>query len=102
MKYDGKGQRTIDSVTSKKISPGLSTFAQNPELAAEYMKPLFKHAAEYIAPELQSETLAYIQATAGMRLVPEVRRGGGVIICGIYMCIIILILLIILYTGSMN
>lgn len=48
--------------------PGLSSLADNPRGAGEYMRPLFAHAAEVVPREYHGETLVFVQATAGMRL----------------------------------
>lgn len=55
----------------KKITPGLSTFGDNPSAASEYLHPLLTYAANHIPEEKHSETLLYILATAGMRVLPE-------------------------------
>ena len=65
-------QREIECIGSKKATPGLSTFDKEPEKIRSYLQPLFTHAADNIPSEFQSETLIYLQATAGMRLIPEV------------------------------
>ena len=50
---------------------GLNTFADNPDEASNYLKPLLQYAASYIPKEHHKETLLYILATAGMRMLPE-------------------------------
>jgi len=70
--YPGHGaKREIDCLSSKKVTPGLSSLDGHPEQAAEYMRPLFEHAATVIPESYQRETLVFIQATAGMRLLSE-------------------------------
>ncbi|CAI9733145.1 ectonucleoside triphosphate diphosphohydrolase 4-like [Octopus vulgaris] len=54
----------------KKITPGLSTFASNPSAASKYLHPLLSYAAKNIPEVKHSETLLYILATAGMRVLP--------------------------------
>ncbi|GAB1603982.1 ectonucleoside triphosphate diphosphohydrolase 4-like isoform X3 [Argonauta hians] len=54
----------------KKITPGLSTFAANPSGASNYLLPLLSYAAKNIPEAKHSETLLYILATAGMRVLP--------------------------------
>ncbi|XP_022341260.2 ectonucleoside triphosphate diphosphohydrolase 7-like [Crassostrea virginica] len=55
----------------KKIKPGLDTFKDNPEAASDYIKPLLQYVAGYIPQDQQKETLLFILATAGMRMIPE-------------------------------
>ncbi|XP_045189718.2 ectonucleoside triphosphate diphosphohydrolase 7-like [Mercenaria mercenaria] len=55
----------------KKISPGLDTFEDHPEDASEYLRPLLEFASSHIPKKQHKETLLYILATAGMRLLPE-------------------------------
>ena len=50
---------------------GLDTFADHPENASDYLEPLLQFAASHIPKEQHKETLLYILATAGMRLLPE-------------------------------
>jgi len=70
--YPGHGaKREIDCLSNKKVTPGLSALDGHPEQAAEYMRPLFEHAATVIPETYHKETLVFIQATAGMRLLSE-------------------------------
>lgn len=68
-------KREIECIANKKATPGLSSFEKTPELVGSYLQPLFDHATTVIPQEFHSETLIYLQATAGMRLVPEVSEG---------------------------
>jgi len=54
----------------KKVEPGLSAFADHPQDAYIYMKPLLDFAASHIPSSKQEDTLLYVLATAGMRLLP--------------------------------
>jgi len=58
----------------KKASPGLSSLAETPEKALEYIKPLLQFASEHIPPEKHKETPLYILATAGMRLIEKTQQ----------------------------
>jgi len=55
----------------KKVTPGLDTFEDNSEGASDYLQPLLEFAAEHIPKEQHKETLLYILATAGMRMLSE-------------------------------
>ncbi|GAA5915520.1 apyrase [Sporobolomyces salmoneus] len=53
-----------------KVEPGISTFGDNPEDVAEYLKPLIEFAASVIPADQLPSTPIYLLATAGMRLLP--------------------------------
>lgn len=50
------------------IHPGLSSYADTPELAGRSLKPLFDHAIELGVP---TGSKVYLAATAGLRMLPD-------------------------------
>lgn len=70
------GEKALESYQARKVKPGLSTFASNPEEAAEYLMPVLIDAASYIPEEYQSRAPLYIKGTAGMRLLTEEEQKG--------------------------
>ncbi|RUS90479.1 hypothetical protein EGW08_001747 [Elysia chlorotica] len=63
---DEKGEAVV-----KKVSPGLSSFENNPEAASDHIKELLLFAAQYVPADKHAETSLYVMATAGMRMLPE-------------------------------
>lgn len=63
----------IIDIFSEKVSPGLSSFASNPEKAGESLKNLFDHAQiQLINRGVNPQNVnVSILATAGMRILPE-------------------------------
>jgi Golgi apyrase len=60
---------------SKKLHPGISTFADRPdEVGKEYLKELFEHALDIVPEDEIASTPFFLLATAGMRLVPDLPR----------------------------
>ena len=55
---------------TKKVKPGLSSFAQSPQTAGASLAPLFAFAEEHVPPELWKDTPVLLRATAGLRLLP--------------------------------
>lgn len=53
-----------------KVTPGISSYTSAPAAAATSIVPLIELAKKYVPKEAQSETKAYLLATAGMRLLP--------------------------------
>ncbi|CAM9563237.1 unnamed protein product, partial [Scytosiphon promiscuus] len=60
----------FSGVAGGKIEPGLSSFADTPKDAAEYISPLLARASELVPPESHSATKVFIKSTAGMRMLP--------------------------------
>ncbi|KAK5059937.1 hypothetical protein LTR84_009820 [Exophiala bonariae] len=60
---------------TKKVHPGVSTFGTTPELVGDdHLKPLIKHALEYVPKDAVPNTPIFLLATAGMRLLPDFQR----------------------------
>ncbi|GAA6024005.1 hypothetical protein JCM11491_002878 [Sporobolomyces phaffii] len=59
-----------------KVEPGISTFGDNPQDVAEYLKPLIEFAASVIPADQLSSTPIYLLATAGMRLLPPAQQAA--------------------------
>ncbi|KAH3665859.1 hypothetical protein OGAPHI_004047 [Ogataea philodendri] len=58
-----------------KISKGLSTFADHPnDVWEDHFEPLVEYAEQIIPEDKLSSTPIFIQATAGMRLIPQQKR----------------------------
>ncbi|GFO40951.1 ectonucleoside triphosphate diphosphohydrolase 7 [Plakobranchus ocellatus] len=64
--HDEKGEAVV-----KKVSPGISSFENNPDAASDHIKELLLFAAQYIPEEKHAETCLHVMATAGMRMLPE-------------------------------
>lgn len=62
---------------TKKVHPGVSTFGTTPELVGDdHLRPLIKHALEYIPKRAVPQTPIFLLATAGVRLLPEFQRNA--------------------------
>lgn len=60
----------------KKIKPGISTLAQTPSQASDYLQPLLSFAAAHVPKNKHKETPLYILCTAGMRLLPDSQQAA--------------------------
>ncbi|KAJ6531582.1 nucleoside-diphosphatase [Mycena vulgaris] len=53
-----------------KVEPGISSYADDPELVVGHLQPLLTHARNLVPPWLHQSTPLFLLATAGMRLLP--------------------------------
>ncbi|XP_008416447.1 ectonucleoside triphosphate diphosphohydrolase 7-like isoform X2 [Poecilia reticulata] len=60
----------------KKIKPGISTLANTPTKASDYLEPLLSFAAAHVPQSKHKETPLYILCTAGMRLLPDSQQAA--------------------------
>lgn len=58
----------IERVSERHITPGLSTFSNEPDKASEYMRPLMQFIVASIPRDRHIDTPVHFMATAGMRL----------------------------------
>jgi Golgi nucleoside diphosphatase len=65
------GKRRVTPESSIKLSPGMSSYANNPDEIVEYFAPALIQAAALIPENQCAQTELYIKATAGMRLIGE-------------------------------
>ena len=63
------GDRLVESINSKKLMPGLSSFAENPKDAIDYLMPALMNSFQSIPPK--SDVECYVKGTAGMRLLSD-------------------------------
>lgn len=66
-----KNDPSVKSIKGMKVTPGLSSFVNNPTAAVDYITPLFDDAASRIPSEMHQATPVYIKGTAGMRLLND-------------------------------
>ncbi|SCU94644.1 LAME_0F08372g1_1 [Lachancea meyersii CBS 8951] len=67
----------LEKEWTSKTSPGLSSFASKPKKAfSEHIKPLLEFAESIVPREKLQSTPVFLQATAGMRLLPEAKRNA--------------------------
>jgi len=62
---------TLKSEHFKSITPGLSSYAEDPSQAAESIKPLLEFADSVVDEDLRQNTSISVMATAGLRLLPD-------------------------------
>ncbi|OJZ84385.1 hypothetical protein ASPFODRAFT_208895 [Aspergillus luchuensis CBS 106.47] len=76
----GKHLQTLPEVKTKsdwtkKIHPGVSSFADKPEeVGPEHLAELLEHAKQIVPDDAVKDTPIFLLATAGMRLLPDVQR----------------------------
>lgn len=58
----------------KRVTPGLASLHERPELASAYMKPIMDFVSAKIPRESQRDTPIYFMATAGLRLLTRKER----------------------------
>lgn len=60
---------------TKKIHPGVSSFAETPNLIGpDHLQPLLHHALDVVPKDSVQDTPIFLLATAGVRLLPAVQR----------------------------
>jgi hypothetical protein len=64
------GQLLLISDTFEQLKPGLSSFRDEPEKAAQSLKPLLEIAMKTVPEQLRPATGISLKATAGLRLLP--------------------------------
>lgn len=62
---------SLKSEDFKSITPGLSSYAQQPDEAANSVRQLLKFANKVVDPETRKNTTLHLIATAGLRLLPD-------------------------------
>lgn len=67
---DTNGALSLVSDTFKQLKPGLSSYADEPQKAAESLKDLLDLAVSTVSKDLQAATGISLRATAGLRLLP--------------------------------
>lgn len=79
-RLESSNLRTLPELISKdkwtkKVHIGLSTYGETPQLIGEdHLKPLLKHALEYVTESIVPQTPIFLLATAGMRLLPQYQQ----------------------------
>lgn len=79
---DGKHLKELPALETKdkwtkKVHPGVSSFAENPEdLGPDHLRTLVDHAMEYVPHEAIPDTPIFLLATAGVRLLPAFQRNS--------------------------
>lgn len=70
------GKLELETDTFEQLKPGLSAYADNPQLSARSLKPLLDKAIATVPEEQHSLTTVEVRATAGLRLLPDGQADG--------------------------
>jgi len=68
---DDSGKKKVTGIEGKKVTPGISDFAAEPQTAASYLTPVVLDCKSLIPELFHKSTVVHFKATAGMRLLKE-------------------------------
>lgn len=68
---ESKGTLELQNDALQTLKPGLSSYADDPQAAAESLQPLLDFALKTVPKAAQAETKIKLGATAGLRLLPD-------------------------------